>query len=289
MVQTDWKQAMLEGIPRIEEQYRVIGGPMTVRRIFYIFVSAELIKNNHGQYQQLSDKLARAREQGLVPWKHIYDGSRSMVTPDIFDPDDLQLPNPDWFMHDPTSEQENYVEVWVEKAGNIPILSPICKKYFVRLVSTGGRTSVTYKHDGAGRFRCWSKKPGTILYVSDLDADGEHFPVETQHYLNDVENVPVNVKKIILTNDQVQEHSLPILHKDYGKAANKGFVQDFLAEYGPIQVEIDALSVDAMRQTLEAELSHLLSLKVIEEVKERSVEEAEGKLREVIAEYLEDA
>ncbi|GAI60265.1 unnamed protein product [marine sediment metagenome] len=287
MAQTDWKRAMLEGIPRIEEQFKIIGGPMTLRRVFYLFVAAELIKNNHGQYQQLSDKLSRAREQGIVPWKHIFDGSRSMVIPDVYDPDDWQIPKPDWFMRDPTSEQKNYVECWVEKAGNIPILSPICKKYFVRLVSTAGRTSVTYKHDGAQRFLGWDSKPGTILYVSDLDADGEHFVTETRKYINHVEGVPVSVKKIILTHDQVKKHKLPILHKNYSKSKNKRFVQDFLAEFGSIQVEIDALSVDAMRATLEAELSNLLSLDVIEQVREQSIEDAKDKLQKAIAEYQE--
>jgi len=286
-MRTDWKKAMLAGVPLIEEQYSIIGGPMTVRRIFYIFVSEGLIKNNHGQYQQLSDKLSRAREQGVVPWEYIYDGSRRMVLPDVYDPDDLQIPNPDWFMRDPTSEQENYVEVWVEKAGNIPILEPICKKYFVRLVSTGGRTSVTYKHQGANRFLGWGEKVGTILYISDLDADGEHFPVETYEYLNDVEGVPVNVKKVILTYDQVKEQSLPVLLKDYKKSKNKRFVKDFLSKYGSIQVEIDALSVDVMRATLEAELSGLLSLGVIEDVREKSIEDAKEKLKEAIVEYLE--
>jgi len=235
MAQTDWKQALRMGIPLIEEQFKIIGGPVTLRRIFYIFATAKLIKNNHGQYQQLSDMLARAREKGLVPWSRIHDESRSMVMPEIFDPDDFTIPSADWFMRDPTSQQENYVEVWVEKAGNIPILSPICKKYFVRLVSTAGRTSVTYKHDGANRFLGWDSKPGTILYVSDLDADGEHFPIETQRYLERLEHVSVNVKKIILTNDQVKKHNLPILFKDYKKSKNKRFVQDFLVEYGSVQ------------------------------------------------------
>ena len=205
--------------------------------------------------------------------------------PDVFDPDDWRIPEPDWFMRDSTSEQENYVEVWVEKDGNIPILSPICKKFFVPLVNTAGRTSVTYKHDGAERFRGWNEKPGTILYVSDLDADGEHFPVETQKYLEHLEGVTVNVKKVILTYDQVQEHNLPILFKSYEKSKNKRFVQDFLAKHGSIQVEIDALSVDAMRQTLETELSSLLSLDVIEQVREKSIEDAREKLQEAIAEY----
>lgn len=285
MIQTDWKHAMREGIPLIEEQYQKIGGSVTLRRIFYIFVSAKLIKNNEGQYQQLSNKIARAREQGLVPWSHIHDSYRSTVMPDIFDPDDWRIPEPDWFMRDPTSKQENYVEVWVEKDGNIPILSPICKKFLVPLVNTAGRTSVTYKHEGAKRFRNWSEKPGTILYVSDLDADGDHFPVETHEYLNHVEGVPVSVKKVILTYDQVQEHNLPILLNDYKKSMNKRFVQDFVAKYGSIQVEIDALSVDVMRNTLEVELSTLLSLDVIERVKEKSVEDAKEKLRDAIAEY----
>jgi len=261
---------------------------MTVRRVFYIFVSAELIKNNHGQYQQLSDKLARAREQGIVPWKYIYDSVRSVQELEVFEPEDMQLPNPEWYMSDPTPEQENYVEVWVEKAGNIPILSPICKKYFVRLVSTGGRNSVTYKHEGANRFRRYAEgKPGTIIYVSDLDAEGEHFPIETKEYLEDKEGVDVNVKKIILTYDQVQEHSLPILDNNYTKSMSKGFAQDFVNKYGSVQVEIDALPVDVMRQTLEAELSQLLSLDVIEEVRERSIEAARDRLSELMADYEE--
>jgi len=288
MVQTDWKRALEMGVPLIEEQYRVIGGPMTLRRVFYVFVSAELIKNNRNQYKKLSDKLARAREEGQVPWSRIYDDSRSMVLPAIYDPDELEIPSPDWFMRDPTPEQENYVEVWVEKAGNIPILEPVCKKYFVRLVSTGGRTSVTYKHEGAGRFRHWNEKPGTILYVSDLDANGEHFPIETKRYLKHLEHVSVNVKKVILTYDQVQKHDLPILFKDYKKSKNQGFVQDFLSEYGNIQVEIDALSVDAMRKTLETELSNLLSLGIIEEVREQSVDDAREKLQEAVAEYQKE-
>lgn len=286
MIKTDWKYAMREGIPLIEEQYRIIGGPMTVRRVFYVFVSKELIKNNHSQYKYLSDKLARARESGVVPWKYIYDGVRSVTGLEVLDPEDMTLPDPDWFMSDPTLEQDNYVEVWVEKAGNIPILRPICEKYFVRLVSTGGRTSVTYKHSGANRFRKYAEeRPGTILYVSDLDADGEHFPVETQEYLANKEGIAINVKKVILTYDQVKEHNLPILENDYHKSMDKGFVQDFVSEYGSIQVEIDALSVDAMRQTLESELSQLLSLDVIEDVRKRSVEAAETKLAQLVADF----
>lgn len=286
MTKTDWKLAMQKGISLIKEQYQIIGGPMTVRRVFYLFVSAVLIKNNHSQYQYLSNKLARAREQGRVPWKWIYDGVRSVLELEVFEPEDMQLPNPEWYMSDPTSEQDNYVEVWVEKAGNIPILSPVCKKYFVRLVSTGGRTSVTYKHLGANRFRQYAKDiPGTILYVSDLDADGEHFPIETQEYLEAKEGISIDVKKIVLTYDQVKKYDLPILANDYHKSMDKGFVRDFVNEYGAIQVEIDALSVGVMRQTLEAELSQLLSLDVIEEVRGRSVEAAEAKLNQLVADF----
>ena len=286
MTKTDWKRAMREGFSLIKEQYQIIGGPMTVRRVFYLFVSAVLIKNNHSQYQYLSNKLARAREKGVVPWKWIYDGVRSIQGLEVLEPEDMQLPDPEWYMSDPTSEQDNYVEVWVEKAGNIPILSPVCKNYFVRLVSTGGRTSVTYKHLGANRFRRYAKDiPGTILYVSDLDADGEHFPIETQEYLEAKEGISIDVKKIILTYDQVKKYDLPILANDYHKSMDKGFVRDFVNEYGAIQVEIDALSVGVMRQTLEAELSQLLSLDVIEEVRDRSVEAAEAKLNQLVADF----
>lgn len=286
MTKTDWKRAMREGIPLIKEQFQIIGGPMTVRRVFYIFVATMLIKNNHNQYKYLSDKLARAREKGLVPWEWVYDGVRSVLGLEVLEPEDMQLPNPEWFMSDPTSEQDNYVEVWVEKAGNIPILSPVCQNYFVRLVSTGGRTSVTYKHLAANRFRRYAKdKPGIILYVSDLDADGEHFPIETKEYLENKEGISIDVKKIILTYDQVKEYNLPILENDYRKSMDKGFVQDFVNEYGSIQVEIDALPVEVMRQILEAELFKLLSLNVIGNVRLLSIKAAEVKLAQLVADF----
>ncbi len=288
---TDWKETLRVGVPLIEEQYEIIGGPMTVRRIFYLFVSAGLIKNNNSQYVTLSKTLARAREQGRLLWKYITDGSRSLIDLEVYNPEDLQIPKPEWYMSDPSDEQEEYVEVWVEKAGNIPILAPICRKWFVRLVSTGGRTSVTYKHDGAQRFlNTPDEQRGTILYISDLDADGQHFPVETEEYFATKEGAYVDVEKTVLTHEQVREHDLPVLEKIYSADYMKRkFVQEFVDERGHTQVEIDALPVAAIRQILEEALSSRLSLDVIRRVKKASVLRAEERLREEITKYNEEA
>lgn len=84
MTRTDWTHVLEEGIPLIREQYRLIGGPMTLRRVFYLFYSAGLIKNSDGQYRTLSDRLARAREDGLLDWRYLMDDSRDVVGLEVF-------------------------------------------------------------------------------------------------------------------------------------------------------------------------------------------------------------
>ena len=42
--------------------------PMTVRQVYYQLVSRQVIKNNRGQYQAVSNALKNARKDGTVPW-----------------------------------------------------------------------------------------------------------------------------------------------------------------------------------------------------------------------------
>jgi hypothetical protein len=50
--------------------------PMTVRQVYYQLVSRQVIENNRGQYQAVSNALVKARQEGLIPWDWIEDRLR---------------------------------------------------------------------------------------------------------------------------------------------------------------------------------------------------------------------
>ncbi len=52
------------------------GHPMTVRQVYYQLVARQVIENNRGKYQAVSNALVRARREGVVPWKWIEDRLR---------------------------------------------------------------------------------------------------------------------------------------------------------------------------------------------------------------------
>jgi len=50
--------------------------PMTVRQVYYQLVSRQVIENNRGQYQAVSNLLRDARKDGVIPWDWIEDRTR---------------------------------------------------------------------------------------------------------------------------------------------------------------------------------------------------------------------
>ena len=47
--------------------------PMTVRQVYYQLVSRQVLENNRGRYQALSNALVNARQEGVIPWGWIGD------------------------------------------------------------------------------------------------------------------------------------------------------------------------------------------------------------------------
>ena len=50
--------------------------PMTVRQVYYQLVSRQVIENNRGQYQAVSNALVSARQEGVIAWEWIEDRLR---------------------------------------------------------------------------------------------------------------------------------------------------------------------------------------------------------------------
>lgn len=62
--------------------YQAQGFTLTLRQLYYQFVSRDLIKNQQSEYKRLGSIVNDARLAGLIDWSAIEDRTRNALTPD---------------------------------------------------------------------------------------------------------------------------------------------------------------------------------------------------------------
>ena len=145
----DWDKQVIPHVKEIIDARKRRGiSRLTLRGLFYILISKNILANLHNRYRGLSRKLVEARKRGELDPDCIVDESRTII--DIYDsfysPEQLidthlevldSLPEnyktryiPRWY------GQPHYVEVWVEKKAMAGVLKSILAGYEVRIVPT---------------------------------------------------------------------------------------------------------------------------------------------------------
>jgi hypothetical protein len=105
-------KALIKASAEIFREYH----PMTVRQIYYQLVSRQVIENNRGQYQAVSNALVIARQDGLIPWEYIEDRLRKPRHVSMWsDLNDFANTILHAYRRDVWISQPNYLEVWLEK------------------------------------------------------------------------------------------------------------------------------------------------------------------------------
>ena len=70
--------AIIDHANRIIAEYQLLGFILTLRQLFYQFVSRALIPNTQKDYKRLGDVIKNARRAGLLDWESIEDRTRNM-------------------------------------------------------------------------------------------------------------------------------------------------------------------------------------------------------------------
>ena len=142
----DWDKEVIPYVKEIIETRKQNGiSQLTLRGLFYILVSINILENLYERYKGLSRKLVEIRERGHIDPDCIVDESRSIIDiEDIFYspeqiidneleflsclPDQYRLRYlPKWY------GQPHYVEVWVEKNAMVGVLKSLLEGYIVRI------------------------------------------------------------------------------------------------------------------------------------------------------------
>lgn len=240
---------------RILNEYSDQGFDLTVRQLFYQFVSRDYIPNTERAYKNLVRMTNRARLAGMLDWDFIVDRTRNIRSLAHFeDPAEIIGAAAKQFRIDKWLDQRCYIEVWIEKDALTGVIEPICNKLDIAYFSCRGYTSQSEMWRASQRIeeRIFSEKGSLIIHLGDHDPSGIDMTRDIESRLalfNDTgERIAVN--RIALTRDQIEEYNPP---------PNPTKVTDprakwYLMEHGDKCWELDALDPFVIQNLIETEV-----------------------------------
>jgi hypothetical protein len=252
-------------------------------------------------WQFLGDAASDARYLGLIPCNHIVD-QRNAGTEVRYDGDETparigvgQDPNgldgmemslavrvpefpilPRLVVLSPTIPQPYCVELWIEKSTMDDVLRPLAERYNVNYTSGTGDISITRCHDLIER-ACSHGKPVRVLTITDFDPGGSNMPIALARKLeylirNDVLDLDVQVRPVVLTKEQVRRYRLP---RTPIKDTNKGRAAFELRHGAAGATELDALEAlrpGELRKIVEKEIRRYVDTDLEDNVRETKQE-----------------
>lgn len=159
----------------IISEYQAQGFNLTLRQIYYQFVSRGLIANTEREYKRLGSIINDGRLAGHIDWDAIEDRTRFVRSTQTWEsPKQIIEACARSFQTDMWAGQKYRVEVWIEKDALIGVIEDVCNKYQIPHFSCRGYVSQSevyrtgqrmlgYIHDG--------QKP-IILHLGDHDPSG---------------------------------------------------------------------------------------------------------------------
>lgn len=241
--------------------------PMTVRQVYYQLVSRQVIENNRSQYQAVSNALVDARKEGVIPWEWIEDRLRRPRTVGMWDDlADFAKTAVSAYRRDVWESQSAYIEFWLEKDALSGIFEELLEPYGVTLNVGRGYDGWDSIHNAAERFG--DGEGETILYFGDFDPSGEDMVRSLIERLEFFGSCP-QVIKCALNLDDIKRYNLP---PDFTKQTDSRRAA-FVAKYGDLSVELDALPPDVLRARITAELEGRMDLDALKQVRDLEREE----------------
>ena len=255
----------------IQMAYAILAAynPMTVRQVYYQLVSRLVIENTRSRYQATSNALVDARKEGIIPWEWVEDRLRKprhvamWADLDIFAETVLSS-----YRRDVWSTQPAYLEIWLEKDALSGIFLDVLNLYGVTL-------NVGRGYDGWASIRNAAKRYDdgsgvTVLYFGDFDPSGEDMVRSLKERLGFFGCEP-EIIKCALTAHDVTHYELP---SDFTKATDSRRAA-FVAKYGDVAVELDALPVNVLRDRLEDAVTSRMDLHALARVKQTETHDRE--------------
>jgi hypothetical protein len=135
-------RAVMEQVNAILDEFAVQGFIMTLRQLYYQFVSRDLIENSVPAYKRLGTIVNDGRLAGLIDWSAIEDRTRSLITHSSWDsPEEIVAAVARQYREDVWQGQIYRPEVWIEKSALLGVVEPVCNEFRVPYFASIGNNS----------------------------------------------------------------------------------------------------------------------------------------------------
>lgn len=256
-VATRFAEASLDLINRANEviaDYAAQGFTLTLRQLFYQFVSRDWLPNTVANYKRLGSLVNDGRLAGLIDWSAIEDRTRNLAALAHWDgPDDIVASCARQYRRDLWATQEYYLEVWIEKEALAGVFEGVCNRFRVPFLCCRGYTSQSEMYVAAKRFVGREPKHGVILHFGDHDPSGIDMTRDIQDRLS-LFGAEIELTRVALNMAQIEEHDPP---PNPAKVTDSRF-GGYQAEYGDESWELDALNPTILAGLVEEQIDRYL-------------------------------
>ncbi|MCK5610454.1 hypothetical protein KAR91_51755 [Candidatus Pacearchaeota archaeon] len=233
---------IIEQANQIIEEYQADGFTLTLRQLYYQFVSRDLLPNKQSEYKKLGSIISNGRLAGLISWDAIEDRTRNLKKQTHWnDPGEIIRAATRGFYMDRWDNQSHRVEVWIEKEALTGVIASICEKLDVPYFACKGYVSQSEMWKASQRLINYDADETVIIHLGDHDPSGMDMTRDISDRLNlffDYEDMEApTIRRIALNMDQINQYNPP---PNPAKLTDTR-AHKYIREYGHESWELDAL------------------------------------------------
>lgn len=278
--------AIITQAQAICERYQAQGLTLTLRQIYYQFVSKGLLENKQTNYDRLGSILNDARLAGMLDWSYMEDRTRFLrVLPRWTDPAHAIESIARQYRIDLWRDQPTHIECWIEKDALVGVIENVCNTNRIGYTACRGYFSQSETWEAGQRFSNYLKRGKTrivVLHLGDHDPSGIDMTRDMQERLNMFAGRvgTIEVRRIALNMDQIDQYDPPPNPAKLTDSRADGYID----LYGESSWELDALEPSVISQLIQDEIDlergpESWDAAVIQETEERAM------LEEIAANY----
>ncbi len=247
----------------IIDEYQSAGLELTLRQLYYQFVSRDLIPNKDSEYKKLGSTISDARLAGLIDWHAIVDRTRNLLgSPHWDNPADLITSAAKQYAIDKWQKQPVRCEVWIEKDALIGVIEQPCNALDVSYFSCRGYTSQSEMWRAAQRMRDINDENNCrsiVFHFGDHDPSGMDMTRDIQTRLTTLsDGANIQVKRIALNMTQIRKHNPPPNPAKLTDSRSNKYVK----KYGSNSWELDALEPSLLNRLVTRSINSILDKKI---------------------------
>jgi hypothetical protein len=241
-----FRQATLAQIDEANEiigEYRTLGFILTLRQLFYQFVSRAALANTLAEYKRLGRTVTDARRAGRIDWGAIEDRTRNVRRlPTWDDPSKIINACASQYRESLWSRQPYRPEVWIEKDALIGVIEGVSNEFRAPYFSCRGNVSESEMYAAGKRFadHLEQGQVPVVLHLSDHDPNGLDMTRDIRERLALFARQEIEVRRLALNLDQTA--ALP---PNFAKEKDSRYAA-YVRQFGRNCWELDALSPDVI-------------------------------------------